>query len=429
MGFGIAGFSSGFQGGVQTGLALRQAKEAEKENQYREEERQRLKLEREGRKKLSALMTEYLLKTDGGTKDLSPQEYTDMFKRHDLIPHDFIDHDQTGRKFSHFEGVATPEGNKMVAVLKEGDGRESVMSFNRSSDKNDPYIGFSGHDLLPVALAQLSEKYGVDTTPVAQLITKARHGEIVKVVPTRDKKTGRIIYAAINKDGSVRPFDLEYVDTSSTKNKPVVVGKSLVDPRTGKVLYRDTSGGKDNAGLVVLRNGQKVKESDLRQSYFTQFGKKDPLGNLVPGDNAPDYTEWRNSIVAPEYRWNTPSRAANNIDLDKAISIAQEEADARDPLGPNILRPDATRKAYGGLTRDEWIHQRALQILNQAKGGVGIPQTQPAQPAQTTQPAQPAQTTQQEPMPDPVANKGRVLIDRATGKRYQSDGTRWVEVQ
>ncbi len=41
---------------------------------------------------------------------------------------------------------------------------------------------------------------------------------------------------------------------------------------------------------------------------------------------------------------------------------AEQEANKRNPIGPDFLRPDAVREAYGGLTQEEWIRRRTEEI-------------------------------------------------------------------
>jgi len=62
-----------------------------------------------------------------------------------------------------------------------------------------------------------------------------------------------------------------------------------------------------------------------------------------------------------------------------ARAAAQEEADKRNPFGPDGMRPDAVRKAYDGLTQEEWINKRTKELMfggtaPNSAGGQGQPQ-------------------------------------------------------
>ncbi|MCU7807826.1 MAG: hypothetical protein KZQ73_08175 [Candidatus Thiodiazotropha sp. (ex Semelilucina semeliformis)] len=59
--------------------------------------------------------------------------------------------------------------------------------------------------------------------------------------------------------------------------------------------------GIDDENKVQRKNGQWITESTLRNEYIDQFGSVDSdLGRLL-NDDAPNYYEWRNNQVRPEY--------------------------------------------------------------------------------------------------------------------------------
>ena len=47
---------------------------------------------------------------------------------------------------------------------------------------------------------------------------------------------------------------------------------------------------------------------------------------------------------------------------DKAMAQAAKEANELNPVGPDKLRPDAYKKAYGGLTKSQWTVKRAKEL-------------------------------------------------------------------
>ncbi|MCU7844692.1 MAG: hypothetical protein KZQ93_12710 [Candidatus Thiodiazotropha sp. (ex Monitilora ramsayi)] len=65
--------------------------------------------------------------------------------------------------------------------------------------------------------------------------------------------------------------------------------------------------GIDNENKVQRINGQWITESTLRNEYLDQFGSVDSeLGRLL-NDDAPNYYEWRNDQVRPEYSIDDPT--------------------------------------------------------------------------------------------------------------------------
>ena len=49
--------------------------------------------------------------------------------------------------------------------------------------------------------------------------------------------------------------------------------------------------------------------------------------------------------------------------------MAEKEAQDKNPIGPDAIRPGGMKKAYGGLSEQEWITQRASELYEQYKGG------------------------------------------------------------
>lgn len=183
---------------------------------------------------------------------------------------------------------------------------------------------------------------------------------------------------------------------------------------------------KDMFGKVELKNGQVVSESDLRGDYTTRWGKFDPMGNLIGmEDGAPTYDAYRNSQVSPEYQRsfsNSPS-SPTAMDKTKARAQATKEADARDPIGPDFLRPGATQEAYGSGGRDAWIDNRTNEILN-GSSGTGLLNTPQAPSAAAPAPAAPAMT-----LTTPATPAGPKVGDVIDGYRFKggnpNDASSW----
>lgn len=145
--------------------------------------------------------------------------------------------------------------------------------------------------------------------------------------------------------------------------KPTVVSKggALVDP-TGKVLYQNPDTG-DGAGMdskVELKNGQIVKESDLRSEYNTRYGKYDPvMQQFIMDENAPTFDEYRNQMVSPKYvrGYEPTAKPEDAIPMSEARAMAEREAN--DKAG--WLSSDESDFGKGG--KEQWINNRALEIM------------------------------------------------------------------
>lgn len=75
-------------------------------------------------------------------------------------------------------------------------------------------------------------------------------------------------------------------------------------------------------------------------------------------------------IAAPTDREQSRIDTDSNAWLD-AKAQAEKEAEARNPIGPDILRGEATEEAYEGMTQPEWIERRAREIYRERAGQGG----------------------------------------------------------
>lgn len=139
-----------------------------------------------------------------------------------------------------------------------------------------------------------------------------------------------------------------------------------LDPDTLKQLR--AAGGKD-ISVVQLTSGKRVKESDVKAMYLNEYGKPNDMGMMAIGPEAPSYIEWRNSIVAPDYRLNDSAQPAA-IGRDEARTMAEKEA--QDKAG--YLTTD--KEDFGPDGREKWINDRTQEILRQAQGASGTGQGQ-----------------------------------------------------
>ncbi len=133
-------------------------------------------------------------------------------------------------------------------------------------------------------------------------------------------------------------------DVKDLQIQQAVAGLSIDDKRELDAAIKRETTGKGSF------EGEKT-DWDAVAKRLRDVGREDLASRVQSMDDEGGSTK----VDSPEYR--------------EALRVAEKEAQDKNPIGPDAIRPGGMKKAYGGLSEQEWITQRASELYDQYKGG------------------------------------------------------------
>lgn len=179
-------------------------------------------------------------------------------------------------------------------------------------------------------------------------------------------------------------------EKNANENYTFGYGEQVV--RGGEVVNegadRPVAGSNKKFGnLITLINGDQQTEEQLRKTYDSIWkANTDEWGSRIGDFDLPGYDEWRNGRVAEQHRVNVQKPEAAAVETTASSESVQEATKWAEGINSGFTPLKTDKDHFGGLTQDEAIQKKALE-LDAAKKKRGGMLTEDAATADTdTQP-------------------------------------------